>query len=60
MVGNVMDFSIFGSNSGILYRWYLCNSEGKTVASGTYVAVISVEFANGEKKIQKQTIGVIQ
>jgi len=56
--GNLIDQQKFYSDGGYTYRWDLRNSNGQQVGSGTYVAFITVETADGSRKLFKQMIGV--
>jgi hypothetical protein len=58
VVGNSLDQQEFESNGGYIYRWDLRNSAGVPVATGTYVAIITVKLADGSKEVIKRTIGV--
>jgi len=55
---NLIDSQQFSSDGGYTYRWDLRNSNGVKVGSGTYVAFITVETADGSRKLFKQMIGV--
>lgn len=59
-LGNRIDHQTFDSNGGYIYRWDLTNRAGTPVASGTYVAVITVTEADGTHTVIKRTIGVQQ